>query len=97
AVGLDEIQSGAEARVAEKVGPGVRGLHFKLVESVAEGEFLESGGAFGEQNQVERVVPPIGKLYLDGNQAELWKGVQRGAVHIGGGVLFHPSGEIANA
>src|SRR5712664_1212075 len=37
AVGLDEIHGGEEARLAEKVWPVVRGLHFELVHAVAQG------------------------------------------------------------
>ncbi len=57
--------------MTEKVGPGVWRLHFELVNAVAEGEFLESGGAFGEENQVERVVRPIRKRHFDRNEPEL--------------------------
>ncbi len=73
AVGLDEIDGGKKTRLTEKIGPGVWGLHFELVNAVAEGEFLKSGGTFGEKNQVERVVRPIGKRDFDGNEAELWE------------------------
>src|SRR6266849_8429752 len=52
AVGLDKIHGGEETRLTEKIGPGVWRLHFELVNAVAEGEFLKSGGAFGEENQV---------------------------------------------
>src|SRR5216683_181295 len=97
AVGLDEVDGGEETRLTEKIGPGVWGLHFELVDAVAEGEFLESGGAFGEENQVERVVRPIGKRSFDRNEAELWKNGQRGAVYFGGRSLTHPRGEIADA
>src|SRR5216684_9048429 len=97
AVGLDKINGGEETRLTEKIGPGVGGLHFELVDAVAEGEFLESGGAFGEENQVERVVRPIGKRSFDRNEAELWKNGQRGAVYFGGRSLTHPRGEIADA
>src|SRR5260370_35007913 len=71
AVGLDKIHGGKETRLTEKIGPGVWRLHFELVDAVAEGEFLESGGAFGEENQVERVVRPIGQRHVDRNDAEL--------------------------
>ena len=64
---------------------------------MTEREFLESGGAFGEENQVERVVRPVGKSNLDGNEAELGKSVQSGAVDGGGGIFLHPRGEIADA
>src|SRR5260370_10883183 len=89
AVGLDEIHGGEEARLAEKVGPSVRSLHFELVYAVAQSEFLESGGAFGEEKQVEGVIRPIGKRDFDGNPAELRKSGQRGAGRNGGGVFLH--------
>src|SRR5258707_853336 len=86
-----------ESSMTKMIGPGVVGLDFELVDAVAEGELLESGGAFGEKKQVERVVGPIGERDFDGNQAELGERGQRGAVYIGGGSLLHPRGEIAHA
>src|SRR5260370_28559946 len=81
AVGLDEIHGGEEARLAEKVGPSVRSLHFELVYAVAQSEFLESGGAFGEEEQVEGGIRAIGEGDFDGDQAELLKRGQRGGGH----------------
>src|SRR5229473_1587745 len=71
AVGLNEIHSGEETSLAEKIGPGVVCLHFELIGSVREREFLESGGAFGEEIEIERAVGPIGEKNFDGAHAEL--------------------------
>src|SRR5260370_40135834 len=71
AVGLDEIDGGKKTRLTEKIGPGVWGLHFELVDPGAEGELLESGAALGEENRGERVGRPIGKRHFDRNEAEL--------------------------
>src|SRR5216684_234462 len=59
AIGLDEIHGGEETRLAEKIGPGVGHLDFELVYTMGKGEFFKSRGAFGEKNQVERIVGPI--------------------------------------
>src|SRR5258708_11824219 len=68
AVGLDEIHGGEEARLAEKVGPGVRCLDFELVDAVAQGELLESGGGLGEENHGERGLPPNWERRLQWDQ-----------------------------
>ena len=85
AISLDEIDGGEKTRLAEKIGPGVGRLDFELVDAVTQSEFFESGGAFGEENEVERIVRPIGERDFDGNEAELWKRGQSSAVDFGGG------------
>ncbi len=37
AIGLDEIDGGEEARLAEEVGPSIRSLDFELIDAVAQG------------------------------------------------------------
>ena len=64
---------------------------------MAEGELLKSCGALREKNQVERAVRPAGKRHFNRNHAELGKRFERGAVHVSGGTLLHPGGEIADA
>jgi hypothetical protein len=70
AISLDEVDGGQETSGAEKIGPGVVGLDFELVDAVAESEFLESVGAFSEKNEVEGIVGPIGESDFNGHQAE---------------------------
>ena len=75
AVGLDEVDGGEEARLAEDVRPGVGDLRLQLVDCVVERELLEGRGGFGEEDQVERVVGPVGKRDFDRHHAELLHGV----------------------
>ena len=88
AVGLDEVDGGEEARLAEDVGPRVGNLGLELIQSAAEGEFFECGGAFGEEDQVEGIVGPVGKRDFDGSHAEFLDVLEGGAVDVGGGILF---------
>src|SRR5712692_2565782 len=71
AVRLDEVDGGKEAGLTEEVGPGVVGLHFELIGGARESEFLEGGGALGEEVEIERAVGPVGEKNFDGNHAEL--------------------------
>jgi hypothetical protein len=94
-VSLNVVDCGEEAGLAEGVGPGVGDLGFELVELVIEGDLLEGGGRFGEEDEVEVVVRPVGEGDFDGRHAEGGNGGQGGAVYVGGGGFFHPLGEVA--
>ena len=96
AIGLHEVDRGKEARLAEDVGPGVRHLHLELVHAAGQGQLLERGRRFREQDRVERAVRPVGERDLDRHQAEPACRLQRGAVHVGGGGLGHPLREVAD-
>ena len=69
AVGLHEVYGGEEAGLAEGVGPGVGDLGFEGVEGVVEGDVFERGGGFGEEDEVEVVVWPVGEGDFDGLHA----------------------------
>jgi hypothetical protein len=71
-------------------------LDFELVDAVAESEFFEGRGAFGEQNQVEGIIGPVGKRDFDGKEAEFWESGERGAVYICGRRLLHPGRKVAH-
>jgi hypothetical protein len=71
AVALDEIDGGKKARLAEEIGPGVEDLGLEVLEAAGEGEFFEGCGGLGEENQLERVVGPVGERHFDGRHAEL--------------------------
>ena len=90
AVGLDEVDGGEEAGLAEGVGPGVGDLGFELVDLMVEGDLFEGGGGFGEEDEVEVVVGPVGEGDFDGGHAEFGDGGEGGAVDVGGGGFFHP-------
>ncbi len=90
AVGLDEVDGGEEVGLAEGVGPGVGDLGFELVDLVVEDDLLEGGGAFGEEDEVEVVVGPVGEGDFDGRHAEFGDGGEGGAVDVGGRGFFHP-------
>src|ERR1019366_3758134 len=66
----------------------------KLVQSATEREILERSRRFGEQDQVERVVRPVGNGHFDWHHAELLNRFKGGAVNLGRGVLLHPTWEI---
>ena len=50
-----------EMGLAEGVGPGVGDLRFELVDGVVEGDLFEGGGGFGEEDEVEVIVGPVGE------------------------------------
>jgi len=97
AVGLDVVDGGEVAGLAEGVGPGIGLLAGELVEAAGEGEVFEGGGGLGEEDELERVVGPVGEGDFDGDHAELTDGVEGGAVNVGGGGFVHPLGEVAYA
>ena len=74
AVGLDEVDGGEEAGLAEGVGPGVGDLGFEGVDGMVEGDLFEGGGGFGEEDEVEVVVGPVGEGDFDGSHAEFEDG-----------------------
>ena len=63
---------------------------------VVEGDLFEGGGGFGEEDEVEVVVGPVGEGDFDGRHAEFGDGGEGGAVDVGGGGFFHPGGEVAD-
>ena len=69
AIDLDEVDGGEEVGLAEGVGPGVGDLGFELVDLMVENDLLEGGGAFGEEDEVEVVVGPVGEGDFDGRHA----------------------------
>jgi collagen type III alpha len=97
AIGLDHVDGGEEAGLAEGVRPGVGDLSAELVDLVVEGDVFKGGGGFGEEDDVEGVEGPVGERDFDGDEAEIGEGGEGGAVDVGGGVLFHPPGEVADA
>ena len=60
-------------------------------------QLFERGRGLGEQNQVERIVRPVGQRDLDRNHADFAHGFQRRAIDIRGRSLLHPGGEVADA
>ena len=96
-VGLNEVDGGEEAGLAEGVGPRVGDLGFELVDGVVEGDLFECGGGFGEEDEIEVVVGPVGQSNLNRCHAQLADRGEGGAVNIGGGGFFHPCGEVAYA
>ena len=74
---------------------GYLGLQF--VHAVVEGDLLEGGRGLGEEDERERVVGPIGQRDFHGNHAEFFCGFESGAINVGGGIVFHPLGEITEA
>ncbi len=70
AVGLYEINGGKETSLPEEVGPGVMRLDFELIDAVREREFFESGSAFREKNEIERVVGPVRQSELDRSESD---------------------------
>jgi len=97
AVGLDEIDGGEEAGLAEAVGPRVGDLGFELVDSVGKGELLEGRAGFGEEDEVERVVGPVGEGNCYGGHAEAADGFESGAVYVCCWCFLHPGGEVTDA
>ena len=97
AVGLDEVDSGEKAGLPEGVGPGVGDLGFELVDGVIEGDLFEGGGSFGEEDELERVVGPIGEGDFRREHAQFFHGVEGGAVDVRGGIFLHPAGKVADA
>ena len=59
-VGLDEVDGREKAGLAEGVGPSVRDLGFEGVDGMVEGDLFEGGGGFGEEDELEGVVGPVG-------------------------------------
>ena len=66
------------------------------VDGVVEGDLFEGGGGFGEEDEVEVVVGPVGEGDFDRCHAEFGDGGESGAVDVGGGGFFHPGGEVAD-
>ncbi len=97
AIGLDEVDGGQEAGLTEGVGPGIRALRSELVESSGQGKFLKSGGGFGEEDDVQRIVGPVRERDFDWSEAELLGRFQGSAIDLGGGRLVHPGREVAKA
>ena len=97
AVGLDEVDGGEETGLAEGVGPGVGDLGFELIDLMVEGDLFECGGGFGEEDEGEVVVGPVGDGYFDWLHAESGGGGEGGAVDGGGGGFLHPEREVAYA
>ena len=62
-----------------------------------EDDLLEGGGAFGEEDDVEGVVGPVGERDFDRSHAEFGDCGESCAVDVSGGRLFHPFWEVADA
>src|SRR6266404_3139852 len=97
AVGLYKVHRGQKPGLTKNVRPRVWNLSFQLIQPAIEREFLERRRTFSEENQVERVIRPVGNSDLHWNHSQLAHGLQCGAVDIGGGILLHPSGDVAYA
>ncbi len=83
--------------MAEGVGPGVRDLGFECVDLVVEGDLFESCGGFGEEDEGEVVVGPVGDGDFNGLHSEAGGSGEGGAVDWSGRVFLHPEGEVADA
>src|SRR5229473_4310227 len=97
AVRLHQVHGGQEAGLAEEIRPRIRHLNLQLIQFPAECEFLERSCAFGEENQIKRVIRPVRKRDLNRNHAQPFDDVQCGTVNAGCRVFLHPCGEISDA
>ncbi len=70
---------------------------FRLLMPPDSCQFLERGGRLAEQDVLQRGVRPIGQLDLGRDHAEFSDHIERGAVDVGGRILFHPGREITDA
>ena len=80
-----------------KVGPGVGHLDLQLVHLWLSVSSSKAAAGFGKQDQVERVIGPVRNCDFYRDHAQLLHRLQRGAVNIGRGILFHPGREVAHA
>src|SRR5262245_53789009 len=58
---------------------------------------LKGRGAFREQNQIERVVWPVGNRDFNRNHSQLLHAFHGGAINGSGGIFVHPLGKVTNA
>lgn len=96
AVGLNEVDCGEKAGLAEGVGPGVGDLGFECVDLMVEDDLFEGGSCFGEEDEGEIVVGPIGDGDFDWLHAEAGGGGEGDAIDGGGGGFLHPEREVAD-
>ncbi len=62
---------------------------------MTEGEFFECRRTFGKQDQIQRVIGPVGNADLNRNHTKLLDCLKRGTIDFSRGVLLHPAGKIA--
>src|SRR5580704_15088056 len=59
-------------------------------------ELFESSSTFRKENEVERIVRPVGKGNFHRNHAQFGERGESLAIDIRGGILFHPLRKIAD-
>ncbi len=57
---------------------------------MVEGDLFEGGGGFGEEDEVEVVVGPVGESDFDRCHAEQGNGGEGSAIDVCGWSFFHP-------
>ena len=97
AIGLHEIDGGEKPRLAEEIRPRVGHLRPERAHAAVERQLLERRRGFREQHVLQRGVRPIGQPHVDERHAERLHRLERGAIDVGGGVLVHPTREVADA
>ena len=55
-----------------------------------EGDLFKGGGGFGEEDEVELIVGPVGQWRFDGLHAQARGRGDGGAIHVSGGGFLHP-------
>ena len=70
AIGLHEVDGRQESRLAKEIRPRVGHLHLELIRAAVERELLERRRRLGEEDQLQRVVRPIGERDLDRHHAD---------------------------
>src|SRR5205085_2303547 len=78
-------------------GPGIRNLDLELVRLPTQRQFLERCCRLGEEDQVERVVGPVGERDRRRHHTELPRSLERRTIDVRRRCFFHPIIDVADA
>ena len=90
----DEVVAKSRDLIVPVLGPETT---TQLIDAVLHRQLFKRRRAFRKQNQVQRIVRPVGQGNLDQLHANFLHRLQRRSIYFGCGTFLHPAGKISHA